>query len=80
MEVISRIIFILMKKKYQGILNLGTGQRTYLKDIALVINKKYNKKIIFIDNTKETSLIADNRKLKKLIKFPLSKKIEKLIF
>ena len=80
MEVISRIIFILMKKNYQGILNLGTGQRTYLKDIALVINKKYNKKIIFIDNTKETSLIADNRKLKKLIKFPLSKKIEKLIF
>ncbi len=80
MEVISKIIFILMKKKYQGILNLGTGKSTYLKNIAHVINKEYNKKIIFIDNKKETSLIADNKKLKRLINFSLSKKIEKLIF
>ena len=80
MEIISKIIFFLMKRNYQGVLNLGTGKGIYLKDIAHVINKKYNKKLIFIDNKRETSLIADNKKLKRLIKFPLSNKIEKLIF
>ena len=41
MEDISKIIFVLMKKKYNGILNLGSGKGILLKDIALVIAKTY---------------------------------------
>ncbi len=80
MEIISKIIFVLMKKKYQGILNFGTGKKIYLKDIAYVINKRYKKELIFIDSKKDTSLVANNNKLKKIIKFSLFKRIEKLIF
>ena len=80
MEIISKIIFALMKKKYQGILNFGTGNKIYLKDIAHVINKRYKKELIFVDSKKDTSLVANNNKLKKIIKFSLFKRIEKLIF
>ena len=69
-----------MKKKYQGILNFGTGNKIYLKDIAHVINKRYKKELIFVDSKKDTSLVANNNKLKKIIKFSLFKRIEKLIF
>ena len=80
MEVISKIIFYLMKKNYSGILNLGTGKKVHLKDLAYIINKRYNKELFFIDNKKQTSLVANNKRLKKIIKFPLINKIEKLIF
>ena len=45
MDDISKIIFILMKKKFNGILNLGTGKGILLKDIAKTIAEKYKKEI-----------------------------------
>ncbi len=46
MDDISKIIFILYKKKFNGILNIASGKSIYLKDIAMEILKKYKKKII----------------------------------
>ncbi len=80
MEDISKIIFILMKKKFSGVLNLGTGKGIFLKDIAKIIAKKYNKKLIFFDNKKTTYLVANITKLLKIYKFKKSKRIEKIIF
>ena len=80
MEDISKIIFKLCFKKFCGIINLGSGKKIYLKDIAKIIAKRYNKKIIFEDNKFLTQLISNNQKLKKIIKIKLSKKIDKMIF
>ena len=80
MQDISKIIFILKKKKYKGIINLGSGNEIFLKDIAIAIAKKYKKKINFLENKKKTYLIANVSKLKKFYKLKFSKKIEKLIF
>ena len=80
MEDIAKIIFVLFKKNFCGILNIGTGNGIHLKDIAISIGKKYRKKIKFIDNNKKTYLVASINKLKKLYKFKLTQNIEKLIF
>ena len=77
---ISKIIFILYKKKFFGIINIGTGNGIFLKDIALCIAKKYGKILEFHDNNKKTYLVANISKLKKFYKFKLSRSIEKLIF
>tara|TARA_B100001939_G_scaffold344136_1_gene358030 strand:+ start:7 stop:819 length:813 start_codon:yes stop_codon:yes gene_type:complete len=80
MEDISRIIFILLKKNFNGILNLGSGKGIYLKDIAEVIAKKYKKKVNFFDNKKTTYLVAKVTKLLKIYKLEIPKKLEKIIF
>ena len=80
MDDISKIIFVLYKKKFNGILNLGSGNGIFLKDIARIIAKRYNKKIIFNDNKKITYLIAKISKLQKYYKLKKPKKIEDLIF
>tara|TARA_Y100000816_G_scaffold283142_1_gene259683 strand:- start:333 stop:1145 length:813 start_codon:yes stop_codon:yes gene_type:complete len=80
MEDISKIIFILLKKRFNGILNFGSGNGIFLKDIAIIIAKKYRKKIIFKDNKKITYLVANISKLLRYYKFKKSKKIENLIF
>jgi nucleoside-diphosphate-sugar epimerase len=80
MEDIAKIIFFLLKKKYKGIINFGTGHGTYLKDIAKIIAKKHEKDVIFNDNKKITHLVADITKLKNIYKIKFSKKIEKKIF
>ena len=54
MEDISKIIFVLLRKKFNGVLNLGSGRSIFLKDIARVIAKKYKKEVIFSDNKKTT--------------------------
>ena len=79
-EDIAKIIIFLLKKKYKGIINIGTGKATYLKDIAKIIFKKKNKKVTYEDNTEVTRLIADNDKLKKIIKFKINKNIYKMIY
>ncbi len=81
MNDISKIIFYLCKKKYKGILNIASGKKIYLKDIAKVILKKYKKKnYIFIDNNHQTSLIGNITKLKRIKNFKINSSIEKLIF
>ena len=44
---ISEIIIKLSKKKYRGIINIGSGKKTDLKKIAIILAKKFRKKIIF---------------------------------
>ncbi len=80
MEDISKIIFVLLRKKFNGVLNLGSGRSIFLKDIARVIAKKYKKEVIFSDNKKTTYLIANISKLLKIYKLNIPKKIEKIIF
>ncbi len=80
MEDISEIIHLLLKKKYQGILNLGTGKPTFLKEIAQKISQKFKKEIYFKDNTNTTYLIADIKKLKKIYKKKFNKSLERMIF
>ncbi len=62
---ISKIIVFLWKKRYHGIINIGSGVQTNLKSIAQKFAFKFNKKIFF-NNNKPTYLIADNSKLKKI--------------
>ena len=76
---ISNIILALYKKKYKGIINIGSGKGILLKDIAKIICNKFKKKCEFIDNKTSTFLVADNTKLKKIYKFN-KKKIDHLVF
>ena len=55
------------------IINLGTGKKVYLKKIALIISKKYKKKVFFSDNKNTTNLLANNNKLKKIYKRRVAK-------
>tara|TARA_X000000950_G_scaffold38683_1_gene41363 strand:- start:14703 stop:15512 length:810 start_codon:yes stop_codon:yes gene_type:complete len=64
LDQISKIIFKLWKKKYQGTINIGNGKKTNLKRIANLIAKKYGKKILFKQN-KSTTMVADISKLKR---------------
>lgn len=66
---IIKIILRLYKTKSTGVFNIGSGQNINLRDIVLLLGKKFNKNITFIDNKSPTYLISDNRKvLKKKIK------------
>ena len=62
---ISKIIIFLWKKKFQGIINIGSGFQTNIKTIVKKLALKSNKKIFFKDN-KPTFLIADVSKLKRI--------------
>ena len=73
MKDISKIIFVLLNKRFHGIINLGTGKKVYLKKIALIISKKYKKKVFFSDNKNTTNLLANNNKLKKIYKRRVAK-------
>ena len=77
---ISKIIIILLKKKYKGVINIGTGKATYLKDISKIIFK--NKKLtpMYNDNINPTYLVANNQRLKRLINFKLNTNIIKMIY
>ena len=79
MHDISNIIMALYKKKYKGIINIGSGKGILLKDIAEIICKKYKKECAFNDNKISTFLVADNSKLRKIYRFD-KKKIDHLIF
>ena len=63
-DQISRIIRHLWKKKIFGIINIGSGIKIDLRDIAIFFAKKKNKKVSFSYN-KPTCLVADISKLKK---------------
>lgn len=80
MKDISKIIFFLLIKKYEGIINLGTGKKVQLKKIAKIIAKKYKKKLKFEDNKKATYHIANISKLKKIYRKNINSKLENMIF
>ena len=63
-DQISRIISHLWRKKKFGIINIGSGIKTDLRDLAMFFAKKKSKKVSFGYN-KPTCLVADISKLKK---------------
>tara|TARA_X000000368_G_C22887696_1_gene648160 strand:+ start:33 stop:842 length:810 start_codon:yes stop_codon:yes gene_type:complete len=63
---ISQIIDTLWQKKYSGIINISSGKKIYLKNLAKYICKKNNKVPIFKDNKYPTTIISDTQKLKKI--------------
>ena len=62
---ISKIIFLLWKKNYSGIINIGSGKKTDLRKLAKFFGDKYKKKVLFKKN-KPTYHVANISKLKKL--------------
>ena len=80
---ISKIIIKLFKKKFKGLINIGSGKKTDLKKIAKIIAKKYKKEIFFMDN-RDTCSVSSNIKLKKLgiksDKLNISKELNNLGF
>ena len=80
MNEISKIIFCLYKKKFKGVINIGRGNGVLLKDIAILICKKFKKECVFIDNKKPTFLIANNYKLKRYYQLKKDIELKDLIF
>ena len=78
---ISKIILSLYNTRSSGTFNIGSGNNINIKDIAILLAKKYKKKIKFQDNKIPTFLISDNRKiLKKKIKIKPFKKNLKFFY
>ena len=63
-DIVSAINKLRIKNK-EGIYNIGSGKKYYLKDIVRIFNNK-KKNIIFKDYFKTTYLISNNNKIKKL--------------
>jgi len=63
---ISKIINLLRKKKFVGVINIASGQETCLKDLATFLSKKKGKEVVFNDNKINTKIIANINKLNKL--------------
>tara|TARA_B100000003_G_scaffold184481_1_gene178143 strand:- start:114 stop:929 length:816 start_codon:yes stop_codon:yes gene_type:complete len=80
LDDISKIIIILLKKNYKGVINIGTGKATYLKDISKIIFKKNKLSPTYNDNFHPTYLVANNQRLKRLINFKLNTNIVKMIY
>jgi len=79
-EDIAKIILLLFKKNYKGVINIGTGKAIKLKTIAEHIFKKEKKKAEYEDNLNPTYLVAQNKKLKRLIDFKLNENILNMIY
>ena len=62
---ISEIIFYLFKIKFSGTINIASGKKTNLRNIAKIFARKLGKEVIFSSND-PTSLIANINKLKRL--------------
>ena len=79
MQTIKKIIFVLHKKNFSGIINIGSGKKIYLENIARYILKKYKKKGYFIKNKTQTIYCANNKKLKKYYKAKLNTNLKEII-
>ena len=77
---IIKIILYFLKINYFGIINISSGKKTKLSDIARIIAKRYKKEIIVKNNKNPTSLLSDNSLLKKRYKFKLNINIKSMIF
>ena len=77
---IAKIIFLLWRKKYNGVVNIGSGHGLSLKKIVLILLKQAKKKNFKIyENDHSTSLVADISKLKKIIKWKRSLSINHML-
>ncbi len=73
---VCKSINILFKNKSTGVFNIGSGIRTNLTQVAKLLDK--NKKIIYKNDLKKTSIVANISKIKKL-GFKPSFNIKKII-
>jgi len=55
-----------MKKKINGLINIGSGKKSHLKKIAIEMANKYKKKLEIIDNINSITMVSDIFKLKKV--------------
>ena len=76
---IIKIIYKLYLHKKDGIFNIGSGKKINLKDIALSIGKKLNKKIIFTKDNKTTFLVSNNKKIRKFYSRKLINPIREIV-
>jgi nucleoside-diphosphate-sugar epimerase len=78
---ISKILLLLWRKKYNGIINIASGNAILLKKIVLLILKRKNKKnFLFYDNKKKTSLVADISRLIKITGWRSGYSISDMLF
>jgi nucleoside-diphosphate-sugar epimerase len=67
---LSEIILLILNKKYQGILNVATGESRSILDIAKCIGRELNIKIEIINTEKDErsfNLVFDNSKIKEIL-------------
>ena len=77
---ICKIIESLSKIKFSGIINIASGKKTKLSEIAETISRQFKRKIFIKGNKNPSTLIANNNLLKKIYKFKIKTKIKDLIF
>jgi len=65
-KYIAKVIVFLMKKKINGLINIGSGKKSHLKKIAIEMVNKYKKKLEIIDNINSITMVSDIFKLKKV--------------
>jgi UDP-glucose 4-epimerase len=75
---ICKAIKILIDKKSTGIYNIGSGNKVLISDIIKLIFAKYNKKYFIKNTLKQTCLVANNSKIKRLNWRP-TKNIEAIV-
>ena len=63
---ICRSINFLFKKRSTGVFNIGSGKRTSLMQVVNILNKNKDKKIIYKNSFKKTSIVANVNKIKRL--------------
>jgi nucleoside-diphosphate-sugar epimerase len=63
---ICKAIFFLWKKKFCGIINIGSGKKVYLKNIVRLLAKKKKVRLHFFDNVESNYLVANISKIKRL--------------
>ena len=73
----SKVVQKIIKYEIKGIYNVSVGEKIYISEIVEWLDKKFKKKIQFVD-TKKDSFTLSNKKLLKKIKINLSKNHLKL--
>jgi len=63
---ISSAILVLAKKNATGIYNIGSGKKILISDIVKIVFKKYKKNYYIKNSNKQTCLVSNNSKIKKL--------------
>ena len=63
---VCEAIKILIDKKSTGIYNIGSGNKTLISDIIKLIFYKYKKNYLINNTSKQTCLVSNNSKIKKL--------------
>ena len=75
---ICKAIKILIDKKSSGVYNIGSGNKVLISDIIKLIFTKYNKEYFIKNTLRQTCLVANNSKIKRLNWRP-TKNIEAIV-